>query len=105
MQREVANQLLDRKVAEHTKELDLNYSRLRKRIEEENMNMSGTMADIKSTIASMKGLNSLAIKEERDTQDNQIQQMDLTIRHLSKILSGMQIRVVACEIENNKNYC
>lgn len=86
-QRKITNQLLDRKVAERTKELELSHEQLQKRLEEEDLTIEKTMADIKSAVATMKGLNSLALKQSIDSRDQeQVILLNVVIDQLVEIL-------------------
>lgn len=87
MQRKIANQLLDEKVTERTKELEASYNQLRKKLEEEDMIIGKTMADIKSTVATMKGLSSLSIKEAENQEQKKL--FDVAIEHLADVLRGV----------------
>jgi tetratricopeptide (TPR) repeat protein len=87
MQRKRANQSLDQKVAERTKELESSYNQMRKKLEEEDMIIEKTIADIRSVVATMKGLRSLSLKENMGVEDQKrVSLLNITIDQLSEIL-------------------
>ena len=86
-QRKIANQLLDQKVAERTKELELSYEELRRALEEEEMTIGKTLADIKRVVATMQGLSFLALKVNRGWENQeQTTLLNVTIDQLADIV-------------------
>lgn len=94
-QRKIANQLLDQKVKERTRELESSYNQLRNRLEEEDLTVKKAMTDVRSAVATMKGLRSLAVRENVNSESvKQMELLDLTLGRLVEALKGVSEPVV-----------
>lgn len=94
-QRKITNQLLDQKVKERTRELESSYNQLRNRLEEEDLTVKKAMADVRSAVATMKGLRSLAIRENVNSESvKQMELLDLMLGRLVEALKGVSEPVV-----------
>jgi hypothetical protein len=63
-QKKRVNALLEQKVRERTIELELNHSELLKALEERNLQMRRISSEIKSSMATIKGLCKLSTQDE-----------------------------------------
>jgi tetratricopeptide (TPR) repeat protein len=82
------NAFLDKKVIERTRELQLNQEALRRALQERDVIMSKACKDINCSIASMKGLVTLATKEiDHPKAPEYWREIDNTAYRLSKIVN------------------
>jgi hypothetical protein len=101
-QRKKANQLLDKKVAERTRELESSYNQLCKKFEEEDLTVKKTITDVRSAVATMEGLRSLSIKENANSENvKQLELLDQTLDRLVEVLKGVPETVV----ESSEDTC
>lgn len=95
IQRKAANELLDQRVVERTKELEISYEHLRKTLEEGDLTLEKTAADIRSSIATMRGLTTLALREAKNPETvTRIQKIEEAINTLSETLKVMQEQAI-----------
>ncbi len=87
-QKQSVNRLLDLKVKERTKELELNRDELLKRSQERNLIVSKTVTEVTRSIASIKGLCSLALKDNNVLgRGDYIKRIDVTTDDLSSLIN------------------
>jgi hypothetical protein len=89
-QKHLANQLLDKKVQERTQELQQNRDALERSWLERDAIINKASIDLKSSIATMKGLCLLGAKEiDHPKAPHYLQKMDDTSDRLSEILNNI----------------
>ncbi len=87
LQRKAANQLLDRRVEERTRELGASYAHLQKTLEENDLSFKKMLEDLNSSVATARGLSALALKEVAALGNRQhYEKLDETINHLDEVL-------------------
>ena len=93
-QKQIANKLLDERVKERTRELELNRDALQHAWSERDVLISKASADIQSSIATLKGLCFLGAKEIDHPKANEYwQQLDKTLNGLSATLNKMHYKI------------
>lgn len=95
-QRRIANQLLGQRVAARTSELESSYSQLRNRLAENELTHKKTIADVKSIVATMKGLSSGSIDSD---SLKQMEMLEITLDRLVETLKNFsEPSVITSEI-------
>jgi len=90
-QRKTINELLEIKVKERTKELELNKNELLKAYKEQDSLMTKTAQDIRSSLATIKGICSVGLKDITDSNARHyIQEVENTSESLSRTLLVLQ---------------
>lgn len=91
LQRKSANELLDQRVVERTRELEASYEHMQRSLEEDELAFKKTVADVRSSIATMKGLSSLAMREAKNEESQiKIQKISEAVDNLSSTLDSTQ---------------
>ena len=84
----MANQLLEQKVKERTVELEQNRDALQRSLEERDIQAKKISTDIKSSLATIKGLCAVGLKDIEAQGANQyISKIDGTSDHLLNIVN------------------
>jgi Skp family chaperone for outer membrane proteins len=86
-QKRTNNQMLERKVKERTKELELNRDMLQRSLDERDFVLEKISSEIRSTFATIRGLCSLVLTDmETEDRGQYIRSIDKTSEQLLMIL-------------------
>ncbi len=97
-QKKFMNKLLDEKVKERTQELEMNRDILQRACEERDILIHKTSIDIRNSLATLKGLCSLGLKDIEDPRAQQyINKMNTTSDNFSEILGRLHLTRITGE--------